>query len=1566
LSLKAITEKPYKRVGIIIFKTTTMMELFTLLGARIKLVRNQRTQAATPTGRTFTTKMLLVTALSLFCFTAFGQYTAITHTSGATAYSGITVTVNSTGSVSSGGTCGATFHYYLSGAAASYTYTFSSPVGSVKLPYINASGGSTTTTQISVNGAPYSLTGANITGTNNQCGTAALNTIVSGNLTNTGNETSFPNIEITIPGPISTITVTQLSGSNVSAYQLQMENPAPAPGPIVGGPVFCIGAPPTTLTNSVTGGTWTSSNPSTVSVGLTTGIATGLAPGIATITYTSGGSSVTLTAIVSSRPAAISGPAVTCVGTSSGLTGSTGGSSTWSSSNTTIATIGSGTGVVNGLVAGTATISYTNTWGCYTTREQTVSAAAGSISGYTTLCAGSTATLTCTPSGGSWNSSNTTVATIGSATGVITGVASGSTYINYVLPSGCSTYITVNPLSQPAAITGVMAICTSGTTTLSSTTTGGTWSTADGAIATIGATTGVVSGVSAGTATMTYTASTGCIRTAVVTVNAQPAASTGNTVMCVGGFVTLANASSGGTWSSSNTSVATVNATSGLLTGVGVGNANITYTITGSACFSTIEATINAVPAPIVGSNTICLGDTATLTHPTPGGTWSGNHDYRATIDSLTGEMIAVSAGQVTMSYHLTPTCYAKLLIAIKRLPLPITGTASVCEGATTPLYCATSAGVWSSEDTTKATINATSGLATGIASGTTRITFSNGCRTTVDLTVNATPAAITGTPSACVGSTTTLSCATGGGTWSSSNTAVATVVGSTGVVSGVSAGTSILSYVLAGGCNSTVVVTIGNPPAAITGSLSLCIGGSTTVTAATSGGTWSSSNTAVATTGTAALTSTTITATGTGTTNISYTVSGCASTAVVTVNAGPAASTGSTSICVGTTTTFTNATSGGTWSSSAPAWASVGATTGIVTGLSAGIVNISYITGSGCYNVTAVTVNSAPAAITGTAFACVGLTSTLSHISSGGTWASSNTTVATIDGTSGVVTGATTGTTTITYTTTIGCIKTTTFTVYGPPSAIGGTGITCVGSATTLTNTTYGGTWSSSNTGIATVGATSGTVIGISDGTATITYQSTASGCYVTKDVTINAIPASISGSSSVCSGGTMTLTCATSGGTWTSSSSSVASIGSASGVVTGITGGGAYISYTLPTGCRNTLYITVVNPPAPISGSLLICNGTTTTLTSATASQTWSSSSTSIATVGSVTATTGLVTGAGTGTATISYTNASGCSRTVIVTVNAALAANTGDDVVCVGQTIALSNATTGGTWASSATAKATVGYYTGVVTGVAAGTANITYKVASGCVSITQVTVNAAPAAITGTTSVCIGQTITLSHASTGGTWSTSSSTATIDGSGVVTGVSAGYAYITYTLSSGCIKTTTVLVRALPHAISGPATVAAGSYILLTDATSGGVWSMPSSFTASMPYTSLGYVYGISAGSTTVTYTVPSTGCYVTYGISVYSTSARPDNTTGLDKESSAFSVFPNPTSGALNINAEVDGEFTVYSLDGKLVQQNHVAAGTTTVSLPMELASGVYMCRFNGNNGSTNMVRLVVQK
>ena len=155
---------------------------------------------------------------------------------------------------------------------------------------------------------------------------------------------------------------------------------------------------------------------------------------------------------------------------------------------------------------------------------------------------------------------------------------------------------------------------------------------------------------------------------------------------------------------------------------------------------------------------------------------------------------------------------------------------------------------------------------------------------------------------------------------------------------------------------------------------------------------------------------------------------------------------------------------------------------------------------------------------ITGTSTLCAGTTSVLgSNGLAGGSWSSSNGSVASVSST-GVVTGVSAGTASITYTVTAnGCTSsaTNTVTINALPNAgtITGTSTVNVGATSTLTsNGVSGGTWASGNTGVATVNV-SGVVTGVSGGTANITYRVTVNGCtsITSRIVTVNNVTTTI-----------------------------------------------------------------------------------------------------------------------------------------------------------------------------------------------------------------------------------------------------------------------------------------------------------------------------------------------------------------------------------------------------------------------------------------------------------------------
>jgi len=242
------------------------------------------------------------------------------------------------------------------------------------------------------------------------------------------------------------------------------------------------------------------------------------------------------------------------------------------------------------------------------------------------------------------------------------------------------------------------------------------------------------------------------------------------------------------------------------------------------------------------------------------------------------------------------------------------------------------------------------------------------------------------------------------------------------------------------------------------------------------------------------------------------------------------------------------------------------------------------------------------------------------------------------------VATGIAAGTTTITYTlASTGCYRPYNLTITSPPTPISGPGTVCASYAVTLTNGTTGGLWSvTSGSGTAAVGSTSGIVTGLTSGTAVVSYTTFA--CpEQTKVMTINPLPAPITGLGSVCLGSSTTLSNATPGGVWSSSGASVSS----TGVVTGLAvGSGAVVTYMLPTGCYQVAPVNVFPLPLPIMGTDSVCPGSFVNLSDSTPGGVWGSSD---GTIAEAIAFSGRINGLVPGTVTLSYTLISGCYVTM-----------------------------------------------------------------------------------------------------------------------------------------------------------------------------------------------------------------------------------------------------------------------------------------------------------------------------
>jgi uncharacterized protein YjdB len=788
-------------------------------------------------------------------------------------------------------------------------------------------------------------------------------------------------------------------------------------------------------------------------------------------------------------------------------------------------------------------------------------------------------------------------------------------YISLVilaLSFSIASFATVGP------ITGTMSACVGGTSSLSDTTAGGTWTSSDPGIASVDAPSGVVTGITAGTVTITYTAGTYVTTTFIVNPLPLTFPLTAG-VYCSGGtgvHIILGGSESGFIYQLYNgaTPVGAVVIGTGSSIDFGLYTTAGSYTVTSinpsAMCASTSGPAILSInPLPnaysVTGGGSYC-----------PGGV---------------GVPVGLNNSNIGINYQLYNGAVP--------VGTPVAGT-----GLSISFGNQTAAGTY-----TVVATNATTGCTNNMTGSATA-------------TLLAGPAPITGSPSMCIGVATAFSDGTPGGTWSCSNPVIATINPSTGLATGISAGTAVIYYTIGTGCSSSLTITVNTMPGPIGGPSSVCVGLTITETESIMGGVWGSSNPAVASISMGVITGVSI-----GTANIIYSLgTGCSVSRTITVNATPVIS-GSSTVCVGATTTLSS-TGGGTWSSAAPAIATIGSVSGVVTGVSAGTTDITYILPTGCSGYFTVTVNPSPAlfSVTGGGDYCAGGTG--KHV-----------------GLSGSQTG-------VNYQLYLGIIP------VGSPIA---------------------GTGSALDFGLFTAA-----------GTYTVKGTFATTGCAVamTGSVTIviNPLPV-ISGPTSVCSGNIITWTGSPSGGSWISNVPAVATIGPITGMITGVSVGTTIITYTLPTGCYTTSTVTVTPGPTAISGATNVCQGYTTTLSDGVPGGTWTSSNTAVATIGSIS---GVVTGITSGTTTIYYSLGTGCTTYAVVTVLSSPAAITGVPNVCIGATTNLGDATPGGTWSSSNIAVATVSGG-GVVTGISAGTVLISYTAGTGCFASAAVTVNPLPA-------------------------------------------------------------------------------------------------------------------------------------------------------------------------------------------------------------------------------------------
>jgi uncharacterized protein YjdB len=1157
--------------------------------------------------------------------------------------------------------------------------------------------------------------------------------------TNAGGGTT-QSVTVTPPIPSATylVTVTNNIGCTTVATAVIDVNPTPIIS-LTGENDICVGG--TTTLSASSSGTWVSSNYSIASID-NNGVVTGVGPGTAVFTfrddvsgcYSDDSESVT---ILSNTPLTISGPDDLCIGTSETMNASESGG-TWTSSNDAVAIVDSITGIVTPLSAGTVDINYSMPDDlCFDQGVKTIvirNLPFVNVNGSSLICEGDITYLV-PSSGGTWVSDDESIATV-SNIGIVTGVSGGSTSFTFTSDFGCVSELAspITVVAQPQiSVSGPTELCIFESTTLISNV-GGLWISSNTQVASVSSQ-GVVVANREGVADFTFVEFTnGCQASSQIriTVNETPSINDLSTPMiCIGETASI-TPSSGGYWNSSDTLVATIT-DDGTITGVGPGVAMFTYTdaISGCSSISSNPITVEGSPTIILPASTnLCVGEAANIL-PATGGVWTTSNVSVATIDNQ-GNIMGVAQGSVYFTFTNSSTGCSSDPSALFTISNPtnssITGPSGLCIGETATLM-SDDLGNWSSSDPTIGNVTNTgqfSAIGPGIVT-ITLTTFDN-CKEnpTIDIQVN--PAPITnfiGASALCIGSTTNLSPSTGG-TWTSSDESVATVTDQ-GLVTAISEGNAQFTFTDSNSTctatNSTLLNVFEDPEILITGDSEICIGGTTNLSPST-GGLWISTNDQVASITNAGVV--TAISPGQATFLFTETISGCTSaySNPVTVLPKPSAViTGASQLCIGETSTLLSS-ANGSWVSTNPSVASV-TEEGVVTAISQGLARFTFISDAGCTsnNTSPIIVNGSPSILMLDTDLCIDESTQLSP-STGGTWTSSDESIATITN-SGIVTGISGGTVSFVFTdSSTGCVSTQSdlLTVNDPPViGLNGPAEICAGTTTNLTPTS-GGTWISLDPAIAAID-NDGIVTGISAGNARFLFTEINSGCTSdTSDIVsvLDGVESIFTGNSEICIGDTSYISPST-GGTWMSTDESVATITN-QGMIIGISQGIVQFEYNgSGTNCTSSISsIFTVNgaPSVTIEGPNQICVGSTTQVSTGSAG-TWISLQPNVASIDED----GLVTGLMSGIANFAFIDSiTGCTsdgNTSIEVFSSTQIEFSESSEVCVGYNIQMLPSS-GGTWISLDPNVATI-TNSGLVTGKAAGKTTFQFTNAvTGCIT------------------------------------------------------------------------------------------------------------------------------------------------------------------------------------------------------------------------------------------------------